>query len=725
MILRNMILRNILVMLSIAVCCLLSPVSGQDDAVCALCPVNMYCSSQGVVECPTNTSSLVGSHSINDCSCKMGYTGPNGGPCTACSAGSFKKIPGYPCLPCPQGTSSGTGSASCTGCPANMVPDVDDVSRCSCKEGYGLSVEGDCQACASGDFKGIVGNLTCTPCPIGAFSNQVAATECTTCLENEVTQTTGSSECTCAVAYSRNGSASTDTCTACPRGTVKDVIGEMQCVECAVGWYAPSEAGLECLACPSHMTTLGPGASSCVCTAAYGFNASTARCDICTAGTYQNTTRNVSCTPCPVSEVSAEGSVQCSACAAHMHTLTDGVAPCECMPGYEMLAPDSGLCTSCAAGHYKAGTGNYHCSACEDNTYTAGVASTTCSACVSNSQTTEPAATFCVCVQGYELDLESAACECAKGYEIDLGLTGLCTPCSVNTFKDTTGNDTCSRCQKTGTTPSSAQDGLDMCVCGAGFGYNATTAVCSSCESAFFKKNIGNDACVEKQNAGIYILFRLVVSISDFSETLQQTVLDIVANIVGVQSAIVTILDIQDLSLLNNANARRLLTESNVSLVVEIFVNDSTANTTLLTDVVVNDHLATQAATAGLSVSLEEVERRSSLVDVTTPTPTSSPAPTPTPGLPRWALIVVIIFGAVIFISGVLISIYYCVIGRGTTVVAEPSRMVATYHGPQRELVYQVVSYPNANASPARNLDISHFFEFSKRLHSPDSVHAN
>jgi hypothetical protein len=186
----------------------------------------------------------------------------------------------------------------------------------------------------------------------------------------------------------------------------------------------------------------------------------------------------------------------------------------------------------------------------------------------------------------------------------------------------------------------------------------------------------------------------------------------------------VTILDIQDLSLLNNANARRLLTESNVSLVVEIFVNDSTANTTLLTDVVVNDHLATQAATAGLSVSLEEVERRSSLVDVTTPTPTSSPAPTPTPtpGLPLWALLTIII-GALTFLGGVLI--FYYVTRRGTKAVAEPSRMVATYHGPQRELVYQVVSYPNANASPARNLDISHFFEFSKRLHSPDSVHAN
>jgi hypothetical protein len=177
---------------------------------------------------------------------------------------------------------------------------------------------------------------------------------------------------------------------------------------------------------------------------------------------------------------------------------------------------------------------------------------------------------------------------------------------------------------------------------------------------------------------------------------------------------------------LNNADARRLLTEINASLVVEIFVNDSTANTTLLTDAVVNDNFAQQPATAGLSVRLDTFERRTSPVYVTTPPPVQPPPPPPTPptpGLPPWALIVIIL-GAVTFLSGGLIFIYW-VTGRGTKVVVENSRMVATYHGPQRELVYQTVSYPNANASPARNLDTSHFFEFSKRLHSPDSVYAN
>ena len=46
------------------------------------------------------------SDASGDCACNAGYTGPNGGTCTACGAGKYKDA---------------TGPAACTACPASSV----------------------------------------------------------------------------------------------------------------------------------------------------------------------------------------------------------------------------------------------------------------------------------------------------------------------------------------------------------------------------------------------------------------------------------------------------------------------------------------------------------------------------------------------------------------------------------------------------------------------------
>ena len=42
-------------------------------------------------DCPSNADAPEGSAA---CACNAGYTGPNGGPCSACPAGAYKATPG-------------------------------------------------------------------------------------------------------------------------------------------------------------------------------------------------------------------------------------------------------------------------------------------------------------------------------------------------------------------------------------------------------------------------------------------------------------------------------------------------------------------------------------------------------------------------------------------------------------------------------------------------------
>ena len=62
------------------------PVSGRP----LQCPENHFCSDEGMVEampCASNSVAPPGSDARTDCKCKADFTGPDGGPCTACLPG--------------------------------------------------------------------------------------------------------------------------------------------------------------------------------------------------------------------------------------------------------------------------------------------------------------------------------------------------------------------------------------------------------------------------------------------------------------------------------------------------------------------------------------------------------------------------------------------------------------------------------------------------------------
>lgn len=140
--------------------------------VCNPCQSRYYCANDTRFDCPANSWSPVQSSSVSACSCDGGYTGPDGGPCTACAAGTYKDSIGTDaCTDCDAGTyQPGTGAASveaCTTCPPNTDSSAGSgpVTGCICNAGYTGPDGGTCSACAGGTYKGSPGSeVTAAPC---------------------------------------------------------------------------------------------------------------------------------------------------------------------------------------------------------------------------------------------------------------------------------------------------------------------------------------------------------------------------------------------------------------------------------------------------------------------------------------------------------------------------------------------------------------------------------
>ena len=84
------------------------------------------------LSCPANSQSVAGSTAIAGCTCNAGFSGPDGGTCSACAAGKYKANP---------------GSAGCTDCLANSYHALTGrtaVSDCQCNAGTRVGVACAC-----------------------------------------------------------------------------------------------------------------------------------------------------------------------------------------------------------------------------------------------------------------------------------------------------------------------------------------------------------------------------------------------------------------------------------------------------------------------------------------------------------------------------------------------------------------------------------------------------
>ena len=133
-------------------------------AVCTSCATGKFSGALAqtvestCTSCNPNSNSPLTSTTISACTCNSGHTGPDGGTCTGCIAGTYKILP---------------GAAACTLCVTGKFSTT-------------LAATSDvCQDCKAGSYSAKTGNKAqseCDNCPAGTFSTTVSAISSATCI---------------------------------------------------------------------------------------------------------------------------------------------------------------------------------------------------------------------------------------------------------------------------------------------------------------------------------------------------------------------------------------------------------------------------------------------------------------------------------------------------------------------------------------------------------------
>jgi len=130
--------------------------TGQDmHGPCVSCDMGKFKDTKGSELCtfcsPDSNAVTAGSVFRTSCECNAGFTGNNGGMCTMCASGKYKRDGGpTPCTSCPSGTVSALGST--------------ELVQCICDCGYTGPAGLACTACAAGTYKDFAGAGVCTAC---------------------------------------------------------------------------------------------------------------------------------------------------------------------------------------------------------------------------------------------------------------------------------------------------------------------------------------------------------------------------------------------------------------------------------------------------------------------------------------------------------------------------------------------------------------------------------
>lgn len=144
--------------------------------ICRSCSRGKYQPAQGgvlCVDCPTGSTSSVGSQSISNCStCVAGYHRQND-ECIACPAGKYQDAEGAnSCLTCARGNYSDSAHAACARCPGQMSspPGATSVGMCACAEGSESKELGTiCSLCLENEYQPVMGGR-CRVCPVRSTS---------------------------------------------------------------------------------------------------------------------------------------------------------------------------------------------------------------------------------------------------------------------------------------------------------------------------------------------------------------------------------------------------------------------------------------------------------------------------------------------------------------------------------------------------------------------------
>jgi len=267
-------------------------------------------SRQHCEDCPLHSTSAVGSNSIDDCSCKAGFSGRTDN-CSGCVPGKYK---------------TNIGSHGCTDCVVGKYTDLRGALseyKCSeCAVGY-AETNGECIGCVSGKYKNEYGSHACTSCADGKFSIVVNASSdtCRNCDAGSYSIENNSKCLMCAEnSHSSVGSGSIINCS------------------CNAGWSGMLD---NCLGCVAGKYKRDPGSMACTSCGAgkwsFLVNASTDTCRSCTAGsilTHVNSTSNT-CIDCVAGSYSNENRTACLTCPQNSFSpvRSDNITACLCNAG--------------------------------------------------------------------------------------------------------------------------------------------------------------------------------------------------------------------------------------------------------------------------------------------------------------------------------------------------------------------------------------------------------
>jgi len=194
----------------------------KEGSTCIACAAGTYDAntSETCLPCPNYTTSASASTAYTDCKCNAGYTGADGGNCTACQANTYKNVSGSSqCEACTLYSTSPAGSVNITDCvcDADYVHAGDGSCDRVCAAGFEANLnESLCVACGHSKYKVSNGDEACTPCPANSTHS----------LYNQ----TSINACICQRGFVFN--ASTQVCDACELGQFNNYAGETLCFDC-------------------------------------------------------------------------------------------------------------------------------------------------------------------------------------------------------------------------------------------------------------------------------------------------------------------------------------------------------------------------------------------------------------------------------------------------------------------------------------------------------------
>ena len=456
--------------------------SSVGDASCQNCSVNTYslAAAAQCMVCHEQSSSVVGSPSVDFCKCNAGFE-PSSTGCSKCQKGSYKDtLANDACKHCIDNTfASEEGATACTQCNVTSAFSSAKPSEagevCECNAGYTQAEEGQITP-------------ACHACPLDTYQTSKGQTACDKCDPH---------------ARSPYGSVTSDACL-CNAGFFDN--GLHKCASCAAGTYKLAAETIQtdleaCTPCPVSSNSLRESARIQDCLCLPGFSGPDGGpCLPCAAGKFKAKNGTDNCQDCPLHTYNdKEGATECASCTVLLFSVAGITAfagqrspencTCDVSQGYEELVlTTSRTCSACKPGTFATASG---CQDCLHGTYSDKSQSTVCQLCAENTSSYTYPHAACQCNKGFKCNSEHAMIEFGGNIT-----ECSCDACGSGTFKNYSGTAlACDICQPHSTSaPASVSQ--TMCLCERGYVHDDSGKhLCVLCAAGKYSDNLGTRSC--------------------------------------------------------------------------------------------------------------------------------------------------------------------------------------------------------------------------------------